>query len=191
MTDNPLDRRAFFSTGLRRVLGHAVDTVTDRVSAGRFVRPPGALPEAAFLAACTRCGECTRVCPVHAIHPLATQAGFAAGTPALDVNITACVMCADMPCAAACPTDALDVPDEWWRETRIATIDIDEDRCIAFRDVQCGVCARACPVGSDALSLDGGGRPVIGNACTGCGTCIGACVTSPSSISAHPLGRHQ
>jgi ferredoxin-type protein NapG len=191
MTDNPLDRRAFFSKGLRRVLGHAVDTVTDRVSSGRFVRPPGALPEAAFLAACTRCGECTRVCPVHAIHPLGTQTGLAAGTPALEVNVTACVMCADMPCAAACPTDALEVPGELWPGTRIATIDIDEDRCIAFRDVQCGVCARVCPVGGPALSLDGGGRPVIGDACTGCGACISACVTSPSSISARPPGRHQ
>jgi ferredoxin-type protein NapG len=191
MTDNPLDRRAFFSQGLRRVLGHAMDSVNDRVSAGAFIRPPGALPEAAFLAACTRCGECERVCPVHAIHSLGPETGLAAGTPALQVNVTACVMCVDMPCAAACPTDALDVPEGIWRGTRIARIDIDEDRCIAFRDVDCGVCVRTCPAGIEALFLDGRGRPVLGTACTGCGTCINACVTSPSSISAQSLGRHQ
>ena len=189
MTDNPLNRRSFFSQGLRRVLGHAMDTVSDRVASSAYIRPPGALPEAAFLAACTRCGECERVCPVHAIRPLSTGTGLAAGTPALDVNITACVMCTDMPCARSCPTDALEVPLDLWRGTRIAKIDIDEDRCIAFRDVDCGVCVRACPAGSAALTLDATGRPVLGPACTGCGTCISACVTSPSSISARSLGR--
>jgi ferredoxin-type protein NapG len=187
MTDNPVDRRAFFSQGLRRVLGHAADTV-DRASAGKFIRPPGALPEAAFLAACTRCGECMRVCPVNAIHSLGTATGLAAGTPALDVNLTACVMCSDMPCAAVCPTDALEVPDERWRGTRIARIRIDEDRCITYRDVQCGVCVRACPAGREALTVDAGGHPAIGPACTGCGVCIDACVTSPASITAYPLG---
>ena len=191
MTDNPLDRRAFFSKGFRRALVHAVDSVTDRVSPARFVRPPGALPEAAFIAACTRCGECSRACPVYAIQPLGTNTGLAAGTPALDVNFTACVMCVDMPCAASCPTDALEVPEDGWTGIRMAVLKIDEDRCIAFRDVPCGVCARVCPVGSAALALDGRGRPVIGAACTGCGSCIGACVTSPSSISAHSLGRYQ
>jgi len=173
------------------VLGHAADAVSERVASSRYVRPPGALPEPTFLAACTRCGECERVCPVNAIHPLSTQHGLAAGTPALDVDVTACVMCVDMPCAAACPTDALDLPVERWRGIRMATIDIDEDRCIAFRDVDCGVCVRVCPGGTNAISLDASGRPVIGAACTGCGTCISACVTSPSSISAHPIGRKQ
>ncbi|MFI5310503.1 MAG: 4Fe-4S dicluster domain-containing protein [Gemmatimonadales bacterium] len=191
MTDSPLDRRAFFSRGLRQVLGHAVDTVSKRVARGQYVRPPGALPEAAFLAACTRCGECERACPVHAIRPLPTEHGLAAGTPALDVNATACVMCTDMPCAAVCPTDALEVPADMWASVRMSTIAIDTERCIAYRDVQCGVCAHVCPVGATALAVDARGRPVLGDACTGCGACINSCVTSPSSISASPLGGSQ
>ena len=188
MTDAPVNRRAFFSRGFRRVLGHAVDSVTDRLGSGQYIRPPGALPEAAFLAACTRCGECERVCPVQAIHMLGTETGLAAGTPALDVNLRACVMCADMPCAAACPTDALEVPDSLWADVRMARIEINIDRCIAYQDMECGVCARTCPVGNDALALDAIGRPVVGAACTGCGVCINACVTTPSSIMAHSLG---
>lgn len=61
-------------------------------------------------------------------------------------------------------------------------IRIDESRCITFRGVECGVCARVCPVGPTALTLDSAGRPAAGAACTACGACIDACVTAPSSI---------
>ena len=30
---------------------------------GIALRPPGALPEKDFLAACTRCGQCVQACP--------------------------------------------------------------------------------------------------------------------------------
>ncbi len=186
---DPIDRRSFFSTGLRRALGHAVDAVSNRFSPGQYTRPPGALPEAAFLAACTRCGECTAACPAHAIRPLGSDAGFAAGTPSLNVNVTACVMCTDMPCALSCPTDALDVPPDLWKHVKISAITIDTERCITYRDVECGVCARACPAGENALRIDFRRHPVLGPDCTGCGVCIQACVTAPSSIKSTTIGR--
>lgn len=189
MSDSPVDRRSFFSLGFRRVLGSAIDQVEKKVSAGGHIRPPGALVEPAFLAACTRCGECERACPVHAIRPLGTQFGLASGTPVLNPALTACVMCDGMPCAAACPTPALEIPDNGWRDVRMSRITIDEDRCIAFNNTECGVCTRVCPVGEDALRLDARGRPVIGDACTGCGSCVGACVTAPSSILVNDRGR--
>jgi len=38
-------------------------------------------------------------------------------------------------------------------------------------------------VGEKALALDSGGRPVIRpEGCVGCGVCVTACVTSPSSL---------
>src|SRR5258708_298030 len=114
MAEAPVDRRAFFRQGLRKFLGHAIETVGDRV--------------------------------VSALRTLGREQGLAAGTPALDVALTACVMCADMPCAAACPTDALDVPDEGWRGVRIARIAIDEERCITWHGSECAACATACPV---------------------------------------------
>lgn len=187
---NRLDRRGFFTRGLQRAFQEAVDAFTDRVAPVSHVRPPGALPEAAFIGACTRCGACATACPVHAITLLAPSHGLAAGTPVLDVASQACVMCAEMPCAAACPTPALDLPAWGWRDARMASITIDTARCITWRDVECGICARVCPVGEDALRVDDRGHPVIGDACTGCGQCISACVTSPSSIAAGPyLGR--
>jgi len=43
----------------------------------------------------------------------------------------------------------------------MATLELDLDRCIAFHDVECGVCARPAPIGEAALALDEGGRPVL------------------------------
>lgn len=187
-SDDPgnLNRRGFFTRGLQRALRQAVDAVAERVAPVAYVRPPGALPEVAFIGACTRCGACGDACPVHAITTLSPAQGLAAGTPVLDVATTACIMCETMPCAAACPTSALDVPAWGWRDVQMATITIDAARCITWRDVECGVCARVCPVGLDALRMDDRGHPVIGDACTACGQCISACVTSPSSITAAP-----
>lgn len=189
MTDSSgsLDRRSFFTQGLTRALREIVGAVEERVVRAQYLRPPGALPEAAFLAACTRCGECSAVCPVHAITKLPPSAGLAAATPVLDVAVTACIMCETMPCAAACPTPALEVPAWGWRDVQMAQVEIDASRCITYRDVECGICARVCPVGEDALKTDERGRPVIGAACTGCGQCLNACVTTPSSLTAHPL----
>lgn len=182
-----LDRRGFFTQGFRRAFQEVVESLGERVAPVKYQRPPGALPEPAFLAACTRCGDCVGVCPVHAITKLGSSHGLAAGTPVLDVAVTACIMCETMPCAAACPTPALEVPSWGWRDARIAQLEIETERCIAFRDVACGICARVCPVGEDALRLDEKGRPVVGAACTGCGQCINACVTTPSSLRATPL----
>jgi len=181
-----MDRRGFFSRGLQRALKEAVGAIGERVATQRYQRPPGALPEPAFLGACTRCGACGEACPVHAITSLPPSAGLASGTPVLDVATQACIMCETMPCATACPTPALEVPAWKWLDVRIAKVAIDESRCITWRDVECGICVRVCPVGADALKLGDDGRPVVGAACTGCGMCIGACVTTPSSILASP-----
>lgn len=184
MADSPLDRRGFFSVGLRRVLGKAIEAVEHKVAPGLYVRPPGALSEPAFLGACTRCGECTIRCPAHAIAPLGPETGLASGTPVIRPELNACVMCLDMPCATHCPTDALTVPPDGWRHVKMARVTIDQDTCIAYEGQQCGVCAQVCPAGEEAIYLNEMGQPLLADRCTGCGTCIVACVTSPRSISA-------
>lgn len=186
MANVPLDRRGFFSHGLSRLLGQVVDAVAEKVSPVPYIRPPGAIAEAAFLAACTRCRECGTVCPAVAIRMLPSHHGIAAGTPALEVDDRACLMCVDMPCVRACPTGALLAPANGWRDVQMAVIGVDDRRCIAYQGVECGVCARVCPVGDAAITLDGGGRPIIGTACTGCGKCVTACVTTPSALTARP-----
>lgn len=188
MATGPLDRRGFFSEGMRRAFGKAVEVIEKKVAPGQYVRPPGALPEAAFLGACTRCGECTVRCPVRAIRPLGPETGLASGTPVLSPELNACVMCLDMPCATYCPTDALAVPHDGWRHVKMARVEVDTERCIAYLGTDCGVCAQVCPAGERAIYLNDFGQPVIADACTGCGTCVIACITTPKSISALPLG---
>lgn len=179
------DRRGFFRDMAIRLVRELGRRAEERVVQRRWFRPPGATtPEIAFLAACTRCGECVDVCPAHAIRKAPASAGLAAGTPVLEPTIQACVVCDEIPCVQACPTDALTLPPGGWRGIRLGVLALDVNRCITFHGASCGVCARACPVGERAITMDEGGRPVLRpEGCVGCGVCVTACVTAPSSLS--------
>ena len=180
------DRRHFF----RATFGRLVDEVTERaerrVVPQRYFRPPGAIEEVAFIAACTRCGACLDVCPARAIFNAPPGAGLAAGTPVIEPVAQPCTVCPDMKCARACATTALTVPEGLWEGYRMAELELLPERCIAFQRVECGACARVCPLGEKALALDAGGRPVIRReGCVGCGVCVRACVTTPASLLLH------
>jgi len=76
------ERRAFFQNAFGKLLNEVAKRTEERVAPKRWFRPPGAAPEVAFVAACTRCGDCIDVCPVHAILKTpANSGGLAAGTP--------------------------------------------------------------------------------------------------------------
>jgi len=177
------DRRGFFRETLGRLAREVARRAEQRVVQRRWFRPPGAAPEVTFLAACTRCGDCIDVCPAHAIFKASPGAGLAAGTPILEPDRVACVACDDMPCAGACETGALVLPADGWNSVRLGVLSLDVDRCITFHGASCGVCARSCPVGERALAMDKGGHPVLKpEGCVGCGVCVTACVTTPSSL---------
>jgi ferredoxin-type protein NapG len=177
-----VSRRGFLGEALKLLAREAAGMLADRVAPRRHFRPPGALPEAGFLAACTRCGYCVEACPVDAIVTAPPNAGLAAGTPVVEPLSQPCVVCEGMFCAAVCPTGALVPPLEGWAHEKMGSLALDTERCITFQGIECGVCARVCPVGSEALDLDQQGRPVIRDGCVGCGVCVRACVTSPSSL---------
>src|SRR5437867_4162533 len=61
------ERREFFQSTIGKLLHEVARRTEERVAPKRWFRPPGAAPEVAFVAACTRCGDCIDVCPVHAI----------------------------------------------------------------------------------------------------------------------------
>lgn len=187
LTGDGVGRRGFFRETVGRLADEVVRRTERRVVQARYVRPPGAVEEVAFLAACTRCGACIDVCPPNAITTAPPNAGFAAGTPVIDAVRQPCTVCPDIPCAAACPTEALIMPERKWDGYSMAVLELEPERCIAFHGVPCGVCAHACPIGEEALALDAEGRPVIKvEGCVGCGVCVRACVTTPPSLRLHP-----
>jgi MauM/NapG family ferredoxin protein len=184
------DRRGFLRAGFDGWLKKVVDQTTERVAPRRYFRPPGAMPELGFVAACSRCGECASACPSHAIRLAPTDAGLAAGTPYIDPRLQPCTVCADMPCVQACPTDALTVPPTGWNEIRLGELEFFPERCVTFQGVTCGVCAGVCPVGERALTMDEAGHPVLRReGCVGCGLCVRACITAPSSFELHHADR--
>jgi MauM/NapG family ferredoxin protein len=182
------DRRALFRNSVGKWLEHLVEQTERRVAPERYIRPPGALPEVAFLAACTRCGECITACPPFAIRKAPPEAGLQAGTPFIDPMIQACTVCETIPCARACPTDALTLPPDGWAGYRLAALELIPERCVTFQGTRCRACIDACPVGEAALTIDEDGHPVIrAEGCVGCGACVRACITSPSSFILHAV----
>lgn len=157
-------------------------------SSSMLLRPPGIKSEADFMARCIKCGKCIQACPYAALHAAGPEQGSAAGTPFIDAREQACRLCADFPCAAVCPTDALcDVVDK--HKARMGHARIDEEVCIAFLGYRCEVCYRVCPLIDQAITIDFQNRendaihakfiPTINeDVCTGCGLCVERCAVS-------------
>ncbi len=177
------DRREFFGETLGHLAREVAQRAEKKVAPVKYQRPPGAIDEVSFLATCTRCDLCVDVCPVGAIVKVPRSGGLAAGTPTMRLEIQPCVACPDMPCAQACTPRALVTPPDLWSSFRLARLVLDSDRCITFDGTTCGVCVTVCPIGKDAIESDAGGRPVLKEeGCVGCGECVKACVTTPSSL---------
>ena len=145
-------------------------------------RPPGALPEAEFLAGCTRCMDCARACPHEAIVTAPARLQAAAGTPVIDAASAPCLLCADMPCVTACAPGVLRSD----RPQRMGSARVVERACLGALGLGCTVCVERCPV-PGVMRLERG-RPVIeAAACVGCGVCLHVCPAPEKAILLLPL----
>ncbi|MDR1848859.1 MAG: ferredoxin-type protein NapG, partial [Zoogloeaceae bacterium] len=162
------------------------------------LRPPGALPDAEFLAACTRCGLCVRDCPPGILKLAAPGDPVPTGTPYFTARTGPCEMCVDIPCIKNCPTGALDPKLTDIADSRMGlAVLIDEETCIAFLGLRCEICYNACPVFGKAITLETRHNersdrhamflPIVHSEyCTGCGLCEKSCILEESAIRVLP-----
>lgn len=174
-----------------------------------YLRPPGALPEGEFNGACIRCGLCVRDCPYDMLYLGEVGENIPTGTPYFIARNKACEMCEDIPCVAACPTNALDHALEDINDARMGlAVLVDQENCIAFLGLRCEVCYQICPIKDEAITLERqhnerSGKhamfiPVVhSERCTGCGKCEEACILEEAAIKVLPqrlakgeLGKH-
>jgi polyferredoxin/ferredoxin len=137
------------------------------------VRPPGALPEKAFLERCIKCGQCMRICPTNVIRPANLQAGIEGlWTPMLDFRMgTSGCQQGCIACGHLCPTAAirpLSMDERLGRgefssigPVRLGTAFVDHGRCLPWAmDRPCIVCQENCPVSPKAIFTRDEFRPV-------------------------------
>lgn len=186
--------------GLAMVPVFGTDAMKVRDHTGRFIRPPGAVPEDEFGARCLGCGECIKACPTNTLQPGGFHDGFGRMyTPKVVPRIAGCEeKCAV--CGYVCPTQAI---RKLSRETKpfvkIGTAVIDRHRCLAWsQNKECLVCDEVCPynaiVPKVVETTKGLFRvPVVyEDLCMGCGMCEQHCpVTDTAAIVVYRFGENR
>ena len=197
VTDAPgLSRRAFIAGSAGGVVsGFLISRSAAAGTAPALIRPPGAIPEQAFLRTCVRCGLCVSACPTGVLQPTGHRAGVdALWTPRAVPVWSGCSSSCNR-CGQVCPTGAiraLPLPEK--RAARMGLAVVDEASCLAHTGEQaCRLCVDQCAdTGYAAVELirigvlrDGGGIPVEesgrlaptvrADKCVGCGLCQTRC----------------
>jgi ferredoxin-type protein NapG len=214
MSPKPTDPEGLVSPERRKALETAARTVAGVGVAGLMIglhgrsaealpaealRPPGALDEHRFLAACVRCGLCVSACPWHTLKLADAGEKVPTGTPYFVARKIPCEMCDDIPCVTACPTGALDHSLVDIGKAKMGTaVLVDEEHCLNFLGLRCDVCYRDCPVIDKAITLEIESNPrtrkhaifrptVHAEFCTGCGKCEKSCVLEEAAIKVLPV----
>ena len=149
-----------------------------------WTRPPGAVPERAFLEACTRCDDCIKACPHWVLRKAGPELGArTAGTPILIPAENPCRFCDGLPCIRACTTGALLPPADGTRAT-IGIAVVDAAACYQAQGQPCDYCVVRCPERPRAIALSSPGTAptVAADACTGCGECASICPSRAMAI---------
>lgn len=143
------------------------------------LRPPGAdRDEIDFLAKCTRCGECMKVCPTNGLQPLLFQGGlYEMWSPVLIPRIGYCKyecnLCSEVCSTGAIARLALEDKKKW----QIGVARVDRTRCR-----NCLRCEQFCPVPDKAIKRGLRHPMVVEQLCIGCGICENVCLVNPSAI---------
>ena len=146
-----------------------------------WVRPPGAVQETDFLDRCTQCGDCIEACPHQVVKKLLKDE-----TPAIFPAEGPCQLCEDLPCIAACETEAL-LPVSNLKMINMGIAVVSAALCTAGNG--CNACVSKCPM--DAISMDFSlfSVKVDPNRCVGCGLCQFICRTVNDQMAIRVVGK--
>jgi ferredoxin-type protein NapF len=177
-----IDRRTVL--GITAGAGLAWMTRTGTVKGLSPLRPPGAADESQFAGICTRCGNCSRVCPSKVIERDFGHNGLAnLFTPVLsfkdDYCREDCIRCTEV-----CPSGAivrLSLNEK--NDIQIGLPHVNMNVCLLGDDRECSACKRWCPYDAihyvfsqEQYSLIPRIDPLK---CNGCGACEAICPTKP------------
>ncbi len=202
-----LPRRQLIGAALAGAAALPLLRATTSEASPEAIRPPGALPEDAFLARCVRCGACINACPTSALQPSLTTAGLEGlYTPVLVPRHGWCEPSCTR-CGQVCPSGAiapLTTDTKGWTRTgtaaapvKVGTAFFDWGRCLPWAmATPCIVCEEVCPTSPKAITLepydavraDGRtvrvGRPRLDpDRCVGCGLYEAKCpVAAPAAV---------
>lgn len=204
----PEPREITFDTGRRVLLTAAISavpalflTLRSRLRPRTVVRPPGVGPEEQFLATCTRCGQCLKVCPTNFLQASFLESGIAGiFTPRGNVFRGYCEHNCTL-CGQVCPTGAIPrLTTRQKHHVKFGIAKFVEKTCLPFAEnTNCIVCEEHCPVPGKAIRLEAAGmaakdgpelrKPyLIADLCTGCGICVNKCpVKGRRGIELYPL----
>lgn len=162
---------------------------------GPAVRPPGSMPEEAFLRLCVRCGQCIKACPNNVLQLAGFETGFnGLWVPRVVADWSGCEPSCNN-CGQVCPTGAIRaLPLEEKRAAQIALAVVNKRTCLPYAGGQeCRYCVDECTAaGYDAIEFlrvggraDEAGQPIEGSGflapvvledkCVGCGLCQMRC----------------
>jgi ferredoxin len=190
-------RRQFLAgLGAAVATGAGLAAVIGKPAAGGpEIRPPGSVPEEAFLRLCIRCGQCIKVCPNNVLHLAGFETGFnGLWAPRVVADWSGCEPSCNN-CGQVCPTGAIRALTlEEKRAAQIALAVVDKKTCLPYAGRKaCQYCVDECKAaGYDAIEFirvrgqaDESGRPVEGigflapvvleDKCVGCGLCQMRC----------------
>ncbi len=192
VNDKPHGRRQVFLRGLERLFQPLAGYLEERLDLSNLkfrtvLRPPGALPEAEFLRTCYRCGNCAEVCPARAIRKMSSTDTELSGTPYIDPDLSACVVCEELACMKSCPSGALKLVAQR-TDIEMGLARFEPKSCLRTQGEDCTLCVDKCPIGSSALIIGSSGQvEVRERGCVGCGVCQFYCPSLPKAITVRPL----
>ncbi len=158
-----------------------IESLLQKVATYRApLRPPGALPERAFLKHCIRCWRCVEVCPYQSIKVLKADFGRQGGTPVIIPRDVPCYLC--MKCPVECPSGALE-PIKEKEQVRMGVAKINTETCLPYQGIICRACYERCPIYTEAIILKEEVYPqVVEEKCVGCGICENVCPNEEPAI---------